>query len=164
MSPNDQIKKITRREALKALTAAGGAVLAGAMLPDKWAKPIIGRGVLPAHAQASVVFEIVGCEFYQSDSYPVNSSAWILPVEKDISLTCDWTYQPYNNGVGPNTIQPIGTKTAVTNDQGKAYAIIDEFSWGTYLYGVFTFNWKFTNPLDGTDTCSCEGIVEIGGQ
>jgi hypothetical protein len=160
MVEKDQAKKITRREALKALTAAGGAVMAGAMLPDKWAKPVIGSGVLPAHAQASVVFEIVDCQFYQTDSYPINSMAWINPIEKDISLTCEWIFQPYDNSVTTNGVLPSGTKTALTDEEGKAYAILDEYHWGEYPYGLFTFNWKFTNPLDGTDTCTCESVVD----
>jgi hypothetical protein len=41
-----------RREALKALAAASGAVFL-ANLPDKWETPLIETGTLPAHAQVS---------------------------------------------------------------------------------------------------------------
>ena len=41
-----------RRELLKALAATGGAV-ALSNVPNKWDKPEVGFGVLPAHAQAS---------------------------------------------------------------------------------------------------------------
>lgn len=41
-----------RRELLKALAATGGAV-ALSNVPNKWNKPEVGFGVLPAHAQAS---------------------------------------------------------------------------------------------------------------
>jgi hypothetical protein len=44
---------LNRREALKALAAAGGALAATAFLPGKWAKPLVEIGVLPAHAQGS---------------------------------------------------------------------------------------------------------------
>ena len=42
-----------RRELLKALAATGGAV-ALSNVPNKWDKPEVGFGVLPAHAQASL--------------------------------------------------------------------------------------------------------------
>ncbi len=45
-------KKISRRDALKAAAAALGAA-ALANLPDKWSKPSLSAGVLPAHAQTS---------------------------------------------------------------------------------------------------------------
>lgn len=41
-----------RRELLKALAATGGAI-ALSNVPNKWNKPEVGFGVLPAHAQAS---------------------------------------------------------------------------------------------------------------
>jgi hypothetical protein len=42
-----------RRELLKALAAGGGAIAVTAIVPGKWAKPVIEAGLLPAHAQAS---------------------------------------------------------------------------------------------------------------
>ncbi len=48
-------KIIGRRQLLKALAAAGGAVTAASMLPGKWSKPVIEAGVLPAHAQTSAL-------------------------------------------------------------------------------------------------------------
>ena len=44
--------KITRRQAIKLLTAATSAATL-ANLPHKWVKPIVQAGVLPAHAQTS---------------------------------------------------------------------------------------------------------------
>jgi len=46
-------KTLGRRELLKALAAAGGAVTASSLLPGEWAKPVVEVGVLPAHAQVS---------------------------------------------------------------------------------------------------------------
>lgn len=46
---NDQ----ARRKLLKAITGAGGAIAAGNMLPDKWARPMVDAALLPAHAQTS---------------------------------------------------------------------------------------------------------------
>lgn len=51
-------QELTRRELLKTLAAAGGALAAAAMLPGKWIKPVVQAGVLPAHAQATDGLEI----------------------------------------------------------------------------------------------------------
>lgn len=48
-------KRIGRRDLLKALAAAGGAVTTASLLPGQWAKPVVEAGVLPAHAQTSVL-------------------------------------------------------------------------------------------------------------
>ncbi len=42
-----------RRRLLKALAAGGGAMAGAALLPGRWAKPVVEVGVLPAHAQVS---------------------------------------------------------------------------------------------------------------
>ncbi|MDM8518665.1 twin-arginine translocation signal domain-containing protein [Anaerolineales bacterium HSG6] len=47
--------KLGRRDLLKALAATSGAVVAASVLPGRWTQPIIESGVLPAHAQGSVV-------------------------------------------------------------------------------------------------------------
>ena len=44
---------VSRREALKALVAGGGALAAAAFVPARWARPLVEAGVLPAHAQSS---------------------------------------------------------------------------------------------------------------
>lgn len=52
-SDERQVVDEGRRKLLKALAATGGAVTATSLLPDKWAKPVVDVGVLPAHAQVS---------------------------------------------------------------------------------------------------------------
>ena len=49
-----QNKKLSRRDAIKLLGAAAGAA-ALANLPSKWSKPELVSGVLPAHAQTSML-------------------------------------------------------------------------------------------------------------
>ncbi|MBN1180093.1 MAG: twin-arginine translocation signal domain-containing protein [Anaerolineae bacterium] len=49
---------ISRRELLKLLAAAGGAVAASTALPSEWTKPLVETGVLPAHAQTSEPIDI----------------------------------------------------------------------------------------------------------
>lgn len=53
----DITQKLSRRELLKALTAAGGAVAASSLLPAKWARPEVGAGALPVHAQSTGMFD-----------------------------------------------------------------------------------------------------------
>ena len=47
------MKKITRRDLLKAIIAGSGGIVAAGFLPEKWLKPVVKSGVLPVHAQAS---------------------------------------------------------------------------------------------------------------
>ncbi|GAB4425848.1 MAG: hypothetical protein Kow0031_05510 [Anaerolineae bacterium] len=49
-----EVKKLGRRELLKALAATGGAITAATVLPGEWSKPVVEAGVLPAHAQSSL--------------------------------------------------------------------------------------------------------------
>jgi hypothetical protein len=160
MSSSTHTPKLSRREALKALSAASGAILTAAMLPDKWAKPVVGSGVLPAHAQASRTFMIESCEIYQNDSAPANSRCFIDPVEQNISLNCVWIYQPYTNS-NPTVPQPNNVLTALTDEFGKAFVTLP-FNWSDPepLWGLITCTWSFTNPQDGTDTCSVEQVVD----
>ena len=46
---------ISRRRLLKILAASGGAVAASSLLLEKWTRPVVEVGVLPAHAQVSPV-------------------------------------------------------------------------------------------------------------
>jgi hypothetical protein len=49
---------VSRRELLKALAAAGGALGVAAFLPGRWSRPLVEAGVLPAHAQGSLCAEV----------------------------------------------------------------------------------------------------------
>ena len=55
---------LSRRELLKALAAAGGALGAAAFLPGKWTKPLVEAGVLPAHAQGTEMLEITNLDVF----------------------------------------------------------------------------------------------------
>lgn len=79
MKPN----RITRREVLKSAIAAGGAVAAASFLPDKWLKPTVVSGVLPAHAQGSIpsLGAITGTAYYDlggGDRKPVSDETVAL--------------------------------------------------------------------------------------
>ena len=53
-----ETQTLSRRELLKALGAAGGALATTAFLPGSWSKPAVEAGALPAHALATAVLEI----------------------------------------------------------------------------------------------------------
>jgi hypothetical protein len=60
--PPEEIQKeiMGRRQLLKLLAATSGAAAASGSLPDRWLKPVVEVGVLPAHAQGSLgVLEVV---------------------------------------------------------------------------------------------------------
>ncbi|HSM26012.1 MAG TPA: hypothetical protein VK856_14205 [Anaerolineaceae bacterium] len=46
-------KNISRRDLLRAIVAGSGGFVATSFLPEKWLRPVVKSGVLPAHAQAS---------------------------------------------------------------------------------------------------------------
>jgi len=50
MSKNNDKVEAGRRQALKAITVAGGGIVA-----TKWSKPVVQSVVMPAHAQTSLV-------------------------------------------------------------------------------------------------------------
>lgn len=50
-----QEQTLGRRELLKALAATGGAVAMAGVVPTQWSKPVVEVGVLPAHAQISLI-------------------------------------------------------------------------------------------------------------
>jgi hypothetical protein len=43
-----------RRRLLKALAGAGGVLATGALLPERWTRPVVESIIVPAHAQATV--------------------------------------------------------------------------------------------------------------
>ncbi len=54
METNDN-NQVTRKQFLKLLLAGGTATAAASLFPGKWVKPLVKVGVLPAHAQASLL-------------------------------------------------------------------------------------------------------------
>ena len=88
---------ISRRQLLKALAAASGAIAASSLLPEKWSSPALEVGVLPAHAQVSE--EPISITFYQClardirtgegiaySFSTVETETYITPIHTDILL------------------------------------------------------------------------------
>lgn len=83
-------KKLSRRDAIKLLGAAAGATVL-ANLPSKWKTPELTSGVLPAHAQTSLAFNLVcgaafGINTLNGSPVTVNAGASIIPASSGIAL------------------------------------------------------------------------------
>lgn len=90
---------ISRRQALKVLAAAGGAIAASTMIPNRWGKPVVEAGILPAHAQQLSPTPTITITFFdclardvqtgQGQTYPdgiLETWSYISPIHTDILL------------------------------------------------------------------------------
>lgn len=141
-------RKTSRREAMKILAAAGGAT-ALANLPSKWTKPILDAGVLPAHAQTSVVAGVTcgaDASFAATDvSTVITASITLVPARTGIQM--------HFNAVSTNGSNQYFPQSgdAATNASGVATAALQA---GCSVTGdLIQVTWTFVNPLDGTGTC-----------
>ena len=161
--------KISRRDALKILTAATGAV-ALANLPPKWSKPGVEVGVLPAHAQTSighVLQDPPPAEFLDSpdacfDGQNVGLTAVISPPTAGILLQYALAYVV--TGPDGSITAPVPpTGTLPTNASGQASLVVtvtpDSSFMGTE--GTLTVVWSFVNPADGANTASQDVDIMI---
>jgi len=141
-------KKISRRDAIKLLGAAVGAS-ALANLPSKWSKPSFARGVLPVHAQTSVMLDsIQSCSgaILCPDSFLGESvSVIILSGTAGISMT-------YNITTNGNTLLGPATGTVLTDATGTAILTVF-LAQNNPSPTSATLDWSFTNPADGAGTC-----------
>lgn len=166
---NSKPNKVSRRDALKILTAATGAA-ALANLPSKWSKPSVEVGVLPVHAQTSVVHALQdsppavlippGNACF--DGQEVGLTAVISPPTAGILLRYDLTYTV--TGPDGSITAPVPpTGTLPTNASGQASLVVtvtpDSPFMGTE--GTLTVVWSFVNPTDGTNTVSQAVNIEI---
>jgi len=73
-STRNERSSLSRRELLKVLAASSGALTLGAFLPQKWVKPVIQAGVVPAHAQGTCpyVAEITEAIYEFNNQWAVN--------------------------------------------------------------------------------------------
>jgi hypothetical protein len=161
--------KISRRDALKILTAAAGAA-ALANLPPKWSKPGVEVGVLPAHAQTSIGHvlqdppppELLDSPDACYDGQNVGLTAVISPPTAGILLQYTLTYNV--TGPGGSITSPVSlTGTLSTNVSGQVNLVVtvtpDSPFFGTE--GTLTVVWSFVNPGDGTNTVSQDVDIEI---
>lgn len=145
-------KEIDRRQMLARLGATGLAG-AGLVLSGGWRKPVVQAAYLPPHAQISpgptatattpppVVHTIVSCDWIMDTRA---TAAIISPADPNISLGV----QVYDLYSATPTV-PVDSGTYLTDAAGQA---THEYVLGgcPLLYMV----WSFTNPADGTGTCT----------
>jgi len=118
-----QNKNLSRRDALKTLVAATGAV-ALTSLPSQWTKPVVEVGALPAHAQGSFTINLVSADFPGGDS---NCRA------DDSLIEIIFTYNDPTGNVTTGTTSPTATN-------------------GTYDGSLLNFYIKMSpSGLDGTN-------------
>jgi hypothetical protein len=174
-------KTISRRQLLKTLIAAGGAVTASTLLPGEWARPVVEVGVLPAHAQASAIstatptptvaptpipYAIIGCYAYNAAGGGIISPTDTIQAFAEIA--------PTTAGV---QLRRTITLHEITHPQD---GVVDTVTGPTDALGVFqppdfdlnilspaissgndklTVLWEFVNPTDGTNTC--ENLIDV---
>lgn len=143
---------ITRRQALKALAAATGAVTAS-LLPVRWSKSGLTIGALPAYAHTSGLHTL-SCGTNQTIPVPasatVTSTVTISPVHAGIVMFYSIAFT--NAAFVVTSTSPTGT--AVTNGSGVASVLVSAFSSTPNTNGNVTVTWSFNNPADGSGSCS----------
>lgn len=145
-------KKISRRDAIKVLAAATGATFL-ANIPGKWGKPELASGVLPAHAQTSILHTLT-CDLNQTvnepDSDQYTTGVTIAPPTPGIVMA--WTMAL--NNVSLDNVGDATSGTAVTNGVGYAsvqtppVTIIDINQDASVIV-----TWSFQFPANGTGSC-----------
>ncbi|PWH13192.1 MAG: hypothetical protein DDG60_10910 [Anaerolineae bacterium] len=163
--------KLSRRDALKILAAASGAV-AISHLPSSWTKPELQVGVLPVHAQTSSLHflstpvlpqEIDLGQSYCWEGIIIRFTAAITPPTAGILLQYALSYTVSGPG-GSITVPSPTTGNLSTNGSGQVSIDVtvlpDSPSFGTI--GTLTVVWSFVNPADGTNTVTQSFDIEIG--
>jgi hypothetical protein len=156
-------KEISRRDAIKILAAVAGAT-ALVNLPDKWTKPGMEVGVLPAHAQTSLGLHTLAAGPDDPDAnfcLPLVSTATITPPTFGI---------PMHYVITPSLVtitSPALVGTVSTDAFGVASLSIDA-SGGPFpiLAGAFVrVTWSFENASDGigNGTQVFTNLADIGG-
>jgi hypothetical protein len=152
-------KELSRRDALKLLGAAAGAsVLAN--LPSKWSTPQLAAGVLPAHAQTSVLYalscdDLVYLPGEGVNEWQVGSAVIISPVAPGILMN----YVIVLNNM--NFFQlPLPASPDATNASGQASVEFGVEATGGPSASV-TVTWSFANPSDGAGSCFRQVIFPV---
>lgn len=162
---NNPEKTIGRRQLLKAIAAAGGAVTAASVVPGQWAKPVIEAGMLPAHAQSSFNLTAVitnagiGITGEGTSADELEVTITVTPAQAGISITDQFTVGNFLE-VGPQT----------TDGSGQAiftYFLCDVFAQNVAGQGVtsgpFTIKYTFTDQATyGSASDTVSGTFDPG--
>lgn len=147
---SDNKPMLSRRAALKIIAAAGAGTLL--TLPDKWTKPLVQVGALPAHAQVSPVPRSLICPASPAQPTLVTTQTFIQPTTVQVS--------PAAAGVTVNYIitivdgfllaPAVASGSAVTNGAGVAGVTVEiQPLQGT---GSFTIAWSLPGQQGGCST------------
>lgn len=156
-------KQISRRDAIKILGAvAGASVLAN--LPGKWNKPELTTGVLPAHAQTSVVAPahtlVAG-----TDNPNANFCATFTSIVT-ITPNTPGILMRYVIELGGTTLT-LFSPTALTgtvSTVGGVASLLIETSPGTVNFGdTITVTWSFEDTNDGNGSGSQKFTNKMDG-
>jgi hypothetical protein len=158
----DSDPQLTRRQLIKILAALGGAVTASSLMPEKWSRPQVGFGALPAHAQSTLCAPPYGIDhctidIIQNSVTELTTSAWITPacpgiqMALTIFISIEVDRQPERK---PFT-------GFLTDSSGKATFTL-EFSLPPGQASIYAM-WGFFDPADGSDTCTTNVIHIDGG-
>ena len=146
-------KKISRRDAMKFLAAAVGAATV-ANLPPKWSKPGLEAGVLPAHAQTSILHDLT-CDAdsdiivnVEQSPVTVTSGVTIAPQTQGILMRYTIVHSSSFGSIS-SPIPLSGTSPTDTNGRATIDVTYVDFDFGDF----FTVTWSFENASDGTGTC-----------
>ena len=158
---SDSETQLTRRQLLKILAALGGAVTASSLLPEKWSRPQVGAGALPAHAQSTLCippYEIDHCtiDVILNSGMELTTSAWIAPACPGIQMALS-IYIRVEIDRQPERKPFTGL---LTDSSGMASATID-FNLPPGIASIYA-KWSFLDPADGSDTCTTD-VINIGG-
>ena len=118
---------LDRRELLKALTTLSGAAAASSLLPETWAKPEIGAGLLPAHALSTLrcepPYEITKCDIdlqQEGNNLTFSSTAWIAPACPGIEMSLNISIEI--NGSAKSDVPT--QDDLITDNEGKVSVTI----------------------------------------
>jgi hypothetical protein len=155
-----KLQLLSRRDALKALAAIGGAAAASALLPEKWVKPVVEAGVLPAHAQTSVCnppFRFMECSDVAAHwltepvlTLRIECLAIISTACMGLPLRFSFILKDNNNF----TVYSSGQQVYLTRQFGDADAMV--FIPPSEIDGIPSAgfaHWEFANLHDGQTTC-----------
>jgi hypothetical protein len=153
---------LNRREALKALAALGGAAAASALVPERWVKPVVEAGVVPAHAQSSRICNlpasIVGCAITDYSWRDHHNFDFTIRVELNSpcsEIPMKWSHEVLD--VNQESIYFFGfddNLTIFTDSNGNALHRVSPYFYDPSNPYSFSISWKFANPDDGIGICT----------
>jgi hypothetical protein len=151
---------LSRGEMLKVISAMGMAITASSLAPEKWVKPVVEAGVLPAHAQTSVCnppFRFMECSDVAAHwltepvlTLRIECLAIISTACMGLPLRFSFILKDNNNF----TVYSSGQQVYLTRQFGDADAMV--FIPPSEIDGIPSAgfaHWEFANLHDGQTTC-----------